>query len=197
MGRRPTPSPWAEPDLGRSAGRTDGLWAGVPILKPPVPPLPRPWAVLSLGSLSARGAVPVAEPVVFALYPPRCTGTVLPPGSDAHLPGRVQRTLSTPLPLVWRCSIEGSRGSLSPVASSSPSSWENSAPRLLGCWLHPSRGPLTRPLGISSPSRGDKKTNFCNPCLVSPTGRVSEFRRDLRASHPGTWADILCPETPP
>lgn len=28
-------------------------------------------------------------------------------------------------------------------------------------------------------------------------GRVSEFRRDLRASQPATWADVLCPEIPP
>lgn len=30
---------------------------------------------------------------------------------------------------------------------------------LLGCWLHPSCGPLTSPMGISSPSRGKKKTS--------------------------------------
>lgn len=42
-----------------------------------------------------------------------------------------------------------------------------------------------------------KKKNFCDPYLVSPMGRVSEFRRDLRASQPGTWADVLCPEILP
>ena len=75
-----------------------------------------------------------------------------------------------------------------------PGGFSSSAPGMLASsssWtLDKARGDLfTQPWG--------KKTNFCYPCLVSPTGRVSEFRRDLRASHPGTWADALCPETPP
>lgn len=101
-----------------------------------------------------------------------------------------------PPPLAGCCSTGGSQGPV-PRGLEQPCLPGQSAPRLLGCWLHPSCGPLTRPVGISSPSHGEKEKNFCDLCLVSPTGRVSEFRRDLRASHPGTWADVLCPETPP
>lgn len=113
----------------------------------------------------------------------------------------VQETLSATSfhgSLGYCCFSEGSLGTLSTVALSNPSSWKNSAPWALGCWLHPFCGPLKSPARISSPSRGK--------ILPSTFGlsdgacfRILELEGTSRASGPppGTWVNVLSPEISP
>lgn len=168
---------------GRPAGQT-GLWAGVPTLNHQSPPPPAAGCVLSPGSQSARGAVPVAEPAVLLVS----LLAVLERSSLQEAPERRLREGAGGS----RCR-PSSRDAAPPGGSQGPVPLDLEQPhpqdsQLLGSWVLaiPSCGPLTRPVGdLLTQPWGERKKNFCDLCLVSPAGCVSEFRRDLRASHPG------------
>lgn len=158
MGRRPTPVLGRNrTSVGWPAGQT-GLWAEVPTPKPP-PASPgrglcfvsgvtkRPWSC----SHHRTGCFGSVSSSLF-WNGQSCPRAQTRASQDVGTGGSQRHFLSCDLGPAAPPRVPGAPFPPRPQVAPPPGRI-----LLLGCWLHPSCGPLTSPMGISSPSRGKKK----------------------------------------